>query len=91
MRTIFAVWHQAEGIITSHFFEAPPTPTQLHTLRVELERRHNRPDMVMQVREVALLGPTELPELHTRQAGPVEPSGSAAVDVFRVTGTGEVR
>ena len=89
MRKIFAVWHQAEGVVTSHLFASYPSDHQMAALRRELERRHNRPHMAMAVREVVLLETDELPEF-SRPAPFEESSKTAAVPPFGVAGVGTV-
>jgi len=79
MRTIFAVWHQAEGVVTSHLFYEMPTDEQMQALRVELEKRHNRPDMEMRVRHVQLLGADELPVFNVAAVNPFGVSGEGSV------------
>jgi len=89
MKKIFAVWHQAEGVVTSHLFATYPSDHQMAALRRELERRHSRPHMLMAVREAVLLEADELPEF-PRPAGFGESTKAAAVPPFGVSGVGAV-
>jgi hypothetical protein len=90
MKTIYAVWHQAEGVVTSHLFVEPPTDEQMIALRAELARRHNRPDMEMRVRPILLLEPDEVPWSHLHEPAS-DGDGQASVDqTFTVSGEGTI-
>jgi hypothetical protein len=79
MRTIYAVWHQAEGVVATHVFYELPTEAQMQALRGELEKRHNRPDMEMRVRPMQLLGADELPEFNVVANEPFGVSGEGSI------------
>lgn len=89
MNIIYAVWHQAEGVVTSYMFAAYPTDEQMECLRRELERRHNRPDMEMRVRLVSLLDADELPQFE-RPADELQSANVGSLSVFGVSGVGTV-
>jgi len=90
MTIIYAIWHQAEGVVTTHLFKEPPTEAQTRALRRELEKRHNRPNMEMRVREVQLLDPGEVPEFAERAPASGDAEALVAAAMFTVRGTGRI-
>lgn len=90
MTIIYAIWHQAEGVVTTHLFKERPTEAQTRALRRELEKRHSRPDMEMRVREVQLLDAGEVPEFAERAPAASDAAAQAALAMFSVSGTGRI-
>lgn len=74
MAKVYMVRHQRAGIITSHAFAAPPTPTQQAAIVAECTRLHG-PGGWAAIHEADLMSPSDLPIFPERAEGPAELPG----------------
>jgi hypothetical protein len=92
MKTVYQVWHQAEGIVGQVAFGQPPTDAQVEAIRAQLAPKWpGFENCEMRVREVTLIEWAELPELVGIEPFVVSPPGvRALIGLLEVNATGHV-
>jgi hypothetical protein len=80
MRTVYQVWHQAEGVVGQVAFGQPPTDAQVQSIRAQLAVKWPGFEACeMRVREVTLIEWAELPALVGIEPYEQSPAGARAL------------